>query len=45
MVRIDPGPREGVPGDGVGKRSDGNSSRCAFDPRRMACDTMSSVHL
>lgn len=45
MVRIDPGPSGGVPGDGVGKSSDGNSNRCAFGPRRMAYNSVNNVRL
>ena len=36
MVRIEPGPKGGLPGDGEGRRSEGNSSRWAFGPSNIA---------
>ena len=37
MVRMEPGPRGGLPGEGDGKSSEGNSRRWALGPRRIAC--------
>jgi len=44
IVRIEPGPRRGVPGEGEGRRREGNSRRWALGPSSIACNERERVY-